>query len=79
MVVIATSVETEATVNVWRQNGEVAILGTCQSEAASDVFEYVEAALAYFRFAIQEMDARKIEIEVRITGRLVQLIEITRD
>jgi hypothetical protein len=77
MVIVATSVLTECTVNVFRTNGEVAIIGESSSEAPSDVFEYVEAALAYFRFAIQEMDARMIEIEVRITGRLIQSTQIT--
>lgn len=79
MVIVATSVETECTVTVWRENGAVSILGTSQSEVASDVFDYAEQALGYFRFAIQEMDARKIEIEIRITGRLIQLTEITCD
>lgn len=79
MVIVATSVATEATVTVWRVNGEMAIIGTCESEAPSDVFDYAAQALGYFRFAIDQMDARKIEIEVRITGRLVELVEITRD
>jgi hypothetical protein len=79
MVVVATSVLTECTVHVFRTNGEVTLIGECSSDVPGDVFEYVESALTYFRFAIQEMDARKIEIEVRITGRLIQLTEITRD
>lgn len=79
MVVVATSVLTEATVTVFRTNGDVTILGECESEVASDVFDYSEQSIGYFRFAIQEMDARKIEVEVRIGGRLIQLTEITRD
>lgn len=79
MVIVATEIDTQAAVTVWRTNGEVRLIGESQSQAPSDVFEYVEAALAYFRFAIETMDATKIEIEVRIEGRLIQLIEITRD
>ena len=79
MVVINTSVVTECNVIVWRENGDVSIIGTTESTVASDVFDYYEQALGYFRFAIETMDARKIEIEVRIDGRLIQQVEISKD
>lgn len=79
MVVINTEVMTECNVIAWRENDSVAIIGCHESTIASDVFDYYEQALGYFRFAIQEMDARKIEIEIRIAGRLIQQVEITKD
>jgi hypothetical protein len=78
MVLVATSTTFNAVVNVWRSNGDVHILGELESDA-SDVFDYATQAQGYFRWAIQTMDARKIEIEIRLGNQLIELKEITRD
>ena len=79
MVVIAHSTGFNVTVSRWFNNGGVSIIGEHDSEVASDAFDYANQAQGYFRWAIQEMDATKIEIEIRLDNRLIELVEITRD
>lgn len=46
----------------------------------SDVFDYANEALGYFRFHIDEMpDVASIEIEVQSYGECIELKSITRD
>lgn len=78
MVIVATSTDFNVGVTVWRDGHDVAPIGEFEGNAG-DAFDYAVQAQGYFRFAIQEMDARKIEIEIRKGNELIELIEITRD
>lgn len=78
MVIVATSTEFNVGVTVWRSNSDVQSIGEFIGNAG-DAYDYVIQAQGYFRFAIQEMDARKVEIEIRLGNLLIELIEITRD
>lgn len=84
MVVIAHSTGFNVTVTSWPELsdgrcGEPIIIGEFESEIASDAFDYMTQARGYFRFAIQAMGAKTIEIEIRLDNRLIELVEITRD
>ena len=68
----------KAAVFVYRADG-ASCVSAQQDMAASDAFDFYTQAIGYFRFAIQEMDCRSIEIEVRRGEELVQIAEITRD
>jgi len=78
--VIISFAEENYRVAVYSHSSEGAsVVAATNDMAASDAFDYYTQAVGYFRFAIQEMNCRSIEVEVRRGGELVQIAEITRD
>ena len=65
-------------VAVFREVGS-SILASIPASLPSDAFDYAAQAQGYFRFAIQDMDATRIEIEIFRGGETLELIQITRD
>ena len=66
------------TVVAFRDNGNT-MLADFETEVGSDAFDYAMQAQGYFRFAVTEMDARKIEVAVEFADEMIELIQITRD
>ncbi|GHF91986.1 hypothetical protein [Streptomyces griseosporeus] len=79
MVTIPFSTGFSVDVNVVRENGEMIVLADYDSTIATDAFDYAIQALGYFRFAIQSMDARKIQIIVRLGNQIIQVTEIAKE
>lgn len=66
------------------ESGLGTVLANPTDMIPSDAFDYFIQALGYFRFRIQEMDVRSIEIQVTFadiagTKRIIETCEITRD
>lgn len=67
-------------VTLFRRNEmEIRLLSEQRNLTPSDAGDFFQQALGYFRFAIQEMDCERIEVEMANTSGCVELTEITRD